>query len=78
MGESLVDGLPQFKFFMEYGPEQGRKVTAGGSSTESNVHKLPISKNLLGVSMWLNPGGLRELHWHANAAKRGYVVRGRM
>jgi len=30
MGESLVGGLPQIKLFMEYGPEQGRKVTAGG------------------------------------------------
>ena len=78
MGEALVGGLPQFKFFMEYGPEQGRKVTPGGSGTESNVHKLPISQNLAGVSMRLNPGGLRELHWHASAAEWGYVVRGRV
>jgi len=78
MGEALVGGLPQFKFFMEYGPEAGRKVTAGGSGTESNVHKLPIAQNIAGVSMRLNPGGLRELHWHAIAAEWGYVVRGRV
>jgi len=72
----VVGGLPQFKFFMEYGPGEGRKVTSDGSGTESNVTKLPIAENLAGVSMRLNPGALRELHWHANAAEWGYCVRG--
>jgi len=33
---------------------------------------------LAGVSMRLKPGGLRELHWHANAAEWAFVVKGRV
>jgi oxalate decarboxylase len=28
-----------------------------------------VSEKLAGVYMTLEPGGLRELHWHANAAE---------
>src|SRR5262249_50420253 len=37
----------------------------------------PISTGIAGVSMRLKPGGLRELHWHANAAEWAYVIKGR-
>ncbi len=39
---------------------------------------MPISKGLAGVSMRLEPGGLRELHWHATAAEWAFVVEGRV
>jgi oxalate decarboxylase len=41
----------------------------GGSAKEANVTGFPVSDKLAGVYMTLEPGGLRELHWHANAAE---------
>ncbi len=67
--------LPAFRYPME---QQKGKVTEGGSGKEATVKQLPISKGLAGVSMRLKPGGLRELHWHANAAEWAFVVKGRV
>jgi oxalate decarboxylase len=49
---------------------------AGGSAKESTVENLPVATTISGVSMYLKPGALRELHWHAIAAEWGYVVKG--
>jgi oxalate decarboxylase len=67
--------LPTFRFAME---QQKGRVTEGGSAKEATVKQLPISTGLAGVSMRLKPGGLRELHWHANAAEWAFVVKGRV
>ena len=56
--------------------KQPTKDYQGGRSNEATALNFPISKGLAGVSMWLKPGGLRELHWHANAAEWSYVVKG--
>jgi oxalate decarboxylase len=69
------EGLPAFRYPMEQ--QQGR-VTEGGSAKEATVKQLPISTGLAGVSMRLKPGGIRELHWHANAAEWAFVLRGRV
>src|SRR5438876_12346265 len=73
--EGHHDELPTFKFAMA---NQRGKVTEGGSAKEATVHQLPISTGLAGVSMRLNAGALRELHWHANAAEWAFVVKGRV
>ncbi len=52
------------------------KITSGGWAKESTEHQLPIMKGLAGVHMFLNPGGSRELHWHAIAAEWAYVIDG--
>ncbi len=49
----------------------------GGWSKEATVLNFPVSEKLAGVLMQLEPGGLRELHWHANAAEWAYVIKGR-
>jgi oxalate decarboxylase len=67
--------LPTFRFAME---QQKGRITEGGSAKEATVKQLPISTGLAGVSMRLKPGGLRELHWHANAAEWAFVVKGRV
>jgi oxalate decarboxylase len=67
--------LPPFRYPMEQ--QQGR-VTEGGSAKEATVKQLPISTGLAGVSMRLHPGGIRELHWHANAAEWAFVIKGRV
>src|ERR1700722_7715401 len=65
--------LPTFKFEME---KQDARIFEGGSAREAGEGNFPISKGIAGVSMYLKPGGLRELHWHANAAEWAYVIKG--
>jgi oxalate decarboxylase len=73
--DKAAEELPNFRYSMEAGKGH---VTKGGSAKEATVKQLPISTGLAGVSMRLKPGGLRELHWHANAAEWAFVLEGRV
>ena len=53
------------------------KVDGGSFGKEATVEQLPISKGIAGVSMRLEPGVTRELHWHATAAEWAFVLEGR-
>jgi len=66
--------LPPFKFSLEN--SNSGWAGAGGTAKEVNVSNFPISRSIAGVSMRLQPGGLRELHWHAVAAEWAYVIEG--
>ena len=65
--------LPTFKF--ELGQSEGR-VMEGSYGKEATVEQLPISKGIAGVSMRMEPGVMRELHWHATAAEWAFVTEG--
>ena len=65
--------LPDIRYPLS---EKTAKIYEGGSAKEATVAEFPISKNIAGVAMTLKPGGLRELHWHANAAEWAYVIKG--
>ncbi len=67
--------LPTFKFALE---KTVGKVVGGSSGKEATVLQLPISKGIAGVSMRLEPGAMRELHWHATAAEWAFVIEGRV
>lgn len=67
--------LPTFKFALE---KSRGKVIGGSVGKEATVTQLPISKGLAGVSMTIEPGAMRELHWHATAAEWGFVTEGRV
>jgi oxalate decarboxylase len=67
--------LPTFKFELE---KSRGKVMGGSYGKEATVTQLPISKGIAGVSMRLEPGTMRELHWHATAAEWAFVVEGRV
>ena len=54
------------------------KVIGGSFGKEATVKQLPISKGIAGVSMRLEPGAMRELHWHATAAEWAFVIEGRV
>ena len=56
--------------------ESKGKVIGGSSGKEATVEQLPISKGIAGVSMRLEPGAMRELHWHATAAEWAFVIEG--
>ncbi len=66
--------LPSFRFPLGAQPA---KTYDGGWAKEATVAEFPVSEKLAGVLMQLSPGGLRELHWHANAAEWAYVLKGR-
>jgi oxalate decarboxylase len=65
--------LPSFRFQLG---AVAPKSWNGGWAKEATVTEFPVSEKLAGVLMSLNPGGLRELHWHANAAEWAYVIKG--
>src|SRR6185437_10401946 len=67
--------LPTFKFELE---KSHGKVIRGSEGKEATVLQLPISKGIAGVSMRLEPGAIRELHWHATAAEWAFVLEGRV
>jgi len=67
--------LPTFKFALE---KSHGKVIGGSYGKEATVTQLPISKGIAGVSMKLEPGAMRELHWHATAAEWAFVLEGRV
>lgn len=69
------DELPTFKFALE---KSKGKVIGGSYGKEATVKQLPVSKGLAGVSMKLEPGAMRELHWHATAAEWAFVIDGRV
>jgi len=73
---ATLDGaqLPSFRFAL--GAQPAKNFPAG-SAKEATVAEFPVSQKLAGVLMQLAPGGLRELHWHANAAEWAYVLTGR-
>src|SRR5262245_58309109 len=65
--------LPSFRYPLGANPT---KTFDGGTAKEANVEGFPVSEKLAGVYMTLEPGALRELHWHANAAEWAYVLEG--
>src|SRR5215467_7399922 len=65
--------LPTFKFELE---KSEGKVIGNSYGKEATVKQLPISKGIAGVSMALEPGAMRELHWHATAAEWAFVIEG--
>ena len=75
--DPLLSGkeLPTFKFELE---KSEGKVIGGSVGREATVEQLPISKGIAGVSMVLQPGVMRELHWHATAAEWAFVIDGRV
>ncbi|MBY6410690.1 cupin domain-containing protein [Rhodococcus sp. BP-252] len=44
-----------------------RRIQAGGWARELTKQDFAISDEIAGVNMYLEPGGIRELHWHQTA-----------
>ena len=67
--------LPSFRFPLG---TLVTKIFDGGTAKEATVAEFPVSDKLAGVYMTLEPGAVRELHWHADAAEWAYVIDGRV
>ncbi|KAF9221202.1 Bicupin oxalate decarboxylase oxidase [Gyrodon lividus] len=50
-------------------------LLSGGWTRQENIDNLPIAKKMAGVNMRLEPGAIRELHWHKNS-EWAYVLKG--
>lgn len=61
---SDTGSLPVFKYPFSLA---NKRVYRGGWSREVTARELPIAKELAGVNMRLEAGGIRELHWHKAA-----------
>jgi len=69
----MTETTLSFKYQLE---KEKPRLGPGGITRGASVHQFPASQGIAGVSMRVEPGGMRELHWHANAAEWGYVVSG--
>lgn len=54
-----------------------KRTLPGGWAREATVKQFPISEGVAGVDMTLEPGSVRELHWHAIAAEWAYMISGK-
>ena len=61
---SDTGSMPVFKYPFSFA---NKRVYQGGWSREVTVRELQIAKELAGVNMRLEAGGVRELHWHKAA-----------
>jgi oxalate decarboxylase len=64
--------LPNLRFSFA---DAHMRLEPGGWTRQVTVRELGISKNIAGVNMRLNAGGVRELHWH-KAAEWAYMLYG--
>ena len=62
--------LPNFRFSFA---DAHVRQESGGWTRQITARELCISKNIAGVNMRLNAGGVRELHWH-KAAEWAYMT----
>ena len=51
------------------------KATSGGWARDITTRGLPIATDLAGAHLFLNPGGVREMHWHTSA-EWAYILAG--
>jgi oxalate decarboxylase len=62
--ETDAGSVPNLRFSFH---DAHRRVESGGWAREVTVRELPIATTLAGVNMALDPGAVRELHWHRQA-----------
>jgi oxalate decarboxylase len=51
------------------------KATSGGWARDITAKSLPVATDIAGAHLYLNAGGVREMHWHSSA-EWAYVLSG--
>ncbi|KIK98029.1 hypothetical protein PAXRUDRAFT_135041 [Paxillus rubicundulus Ve08.2h10] len=51
------------------------RLQTGGWARQQNIEVLPIATEMAGVNMRLEPGAIRELHWH-KTSEWAYILKG--
>ena len=62
-----------FTFSLDHNPV---KATSGGWAREVTMRHLPLATNIAAAHLFMNPGGSREMHWHATAGEWAYIMAG--
>ncbi len=58
-------------------PSPGAQAESGGGWViVADVTGFPISADMAGALVRLEPGGMRQLHWHVNLDEWQYVING--
>src|SRR3981189_2745599 len=65
--------LPNLRFSFA---DAHMRLESGGWTRQVTVRELGVSKDITGVNMRLNAGGIRELHWH-KAAEWAFMLYGK-
>jgi oxalate decarboxylase len=65
--------IPNLKFSFSLAHN---RLQEGGWARQVTARELPVATTLAGVNMRLNPGAIRELHWHKQA-EWAYMLYGR-
>jgi oxalate decarboxylase len=65
--------LPNLRFSFD---DAHKRIERGGWAREVTERELPVATTLAGVNMRLEPGAVRELHWHKQA-EWAYMLEGR-
>jgi len=55
---------PAFTYALDRVPP---KAVSGGWARDVTMRALPISEDIAGAHLFINPGGAREMHWHRGA-----------
>jgi oxalate decarboxylase len=58
--------------------QQPHRIYNGGREWRVDSTNFPISKTVTGVILELDPGALRELHWHPSADEWQYILEGKV
>jgi oxalate decarboxylase len=67
-----------YKFNLKEAPQIQSKIQSkGGTVILANAYSFPLLNGLACYSLVLKKGGIREPHWHPNAAELDYVIKGR-
>jgi oxalate decarboxylase len=75
VGGEKVRSSIQYTFKME--AMAPTKRTTGGEIRIVDSHNFPVSKNVAAALNTIKPGGMREMHWHPNAAEWQFWMAGK-
>jgi len=70
----VVEGTQKVTY--KLGAKAPDKVTRGGEIRIADSSNFPISNTTSAALVTIQPGGLRELHWHPNADEWAYFIQG--
>ncbi|KAF9877114.1 oxalate decarboxylase family bicupin [Colletotrichum karsti] len=56
---------------------QEPEITSGGEVRITDSKNFPISKTVAAAHLTIQPGSLREMHWHPNADEWSFFIKGR-
>jgi oxalate decarboxylase len=74
LGDDVQENQNPHKFSLAKAPLEQYK---DGWLRHATVKEFPINTTLTSVLQYINPGGIREMHWHPNADEWQYILEGR-